>query len=285
MKELVRSEDNNNNIGLINALKEERDKTLQQRLKSQGTLSFVVYWVFVIGAGIGSFKGFLITNTADVIFIPIYSITVVFGGLFFGIFYLGPVFQHRRIKKLIEQNEIDQMKEDVCKKYLFTETKKKLALTALIELKEINPDEIDSFCETYRGDGGSINYSLLIKTRKITARKYLDNMSIMWSFDKKHSMLNYLMILYFVGMFFLGYEIYDIFFIVLWVFLGFVGVILLIIFGGLFVNLIVFKRISKLANQNEIEKLQKITDDAWPTGWKMLYATAALKDLKVEDKV
>jgi len=283
--ELASSEVGNNNIELINVLKEERDKILQQRLKSQGTLSFVVYWVFVIGAGIGGFKDFLITNTADVIFIPIYSITVVFFGLFFGIFYLGPVFQHRRIKKVIEKNEIDTMKEDVCKKYLFTETKKKLALTALIELKEINPIEIDSFCEPHHVDDGSLNYSLLIKTRKITTRKYLDNMSIMWSFDKKHSMLNYLMILYFVGMFFLGYEIYDIFFIVLWVFLGFVGVIFLIIFGGLFVNLIVFKRISKFAKQNEIEKLRKIIDDTWPTGWKAIYATAALKDLKVEDKI
>ncbi|MHA1443016.1 MAG: hypothetical protein ACTSPK_14315, partial [Candidatus Heimdallarchaeota archaeon] len=61
MIELAGSEVGNNNIELINVLKEERDKILQQRLKSQGTLSFVVYWVFVIGAGIGGFKDFLIT--------------------------------------------------------------------------------------------------------------------------------------------------------------------------------------------------------------------------------
>ena len=280
MIELASSEVGNNNIELINALIDVRDKILQQRLKSQGTLSFVVYWVFVIGAGIGGFKDFLITNTADVIFIPIYSITVVFGGLFFGIFYLGPVFQYRRIKKLIEQNKIDEMKEDVCKTYLFTDAKKKLALTALIELKEINPDEIYSFCEDYHIDEGSIYYPLLIKTRKITIRKYLDNIAIMWSFDKKHSMLNYLIILYFVGVFFLGYEIYNIFFIILWVFFGFIGVILLIIFGGIFVNLIIFRRISNLVKQNEIEKLRKITDEAWPTGWKAKYAVAALKELK-----
>jgi len=281
--ELAGSEVGNNNIELINVLKEERDKILQQRLKSQGTLSFVVYWVFVIGAGIGGFKDFLITNTADVIFIPTYSITVVFGGLFFGIFYLGPVFQYRRIKKLIEQNNIDEMKEDVCKTYIFTETKKKLAITALIELKEIAPNEIDSFCETYHVDDGLIYSPLMIETRTITLRKYLDNIAIMWSFDKKHSMLNYLMILYFVGIFFLGYEIYNLFFIILWVFLGFIGVILLIIFGGIFVNLIIFKRISNLVNQNEIAKLRIIKDEAWPTGWKAMYAVAALKDLKEDE--
>ncbi|MHA1366761.1 MAG: hypothetical protein ACTSP5_10170, partial [Candidatus Heimdallarchaeota archaeon] len=231
------------------------DKILQQRLKSQGTLSFVVYWVFVIGAGIGGFKDFLITNIADVIFIPIYSITAVIGGIYFGIFYLGPVLQYRSIKKLIEQNKIDEMKEDVCKPYIFTETKKKLALTALIELKEIAPNEIVSFCITFHTDDVSTYTPLMIETRTITIRKYLDNIAIMWSFDKKHSMLNYLMILYFVGIFFLGYEIYNIFFIILWVFLG----------------------------QNEIAKLRIIKDEAWPTGWKAMYAVAALKDLKEDE--
>ena len=264
----------------ISALKEERDKILLQRLKSQGTLSFVVYWIFVIGAGIGGFKDFLITNTTDVIFIPVYCVTAVIGGIYFGIYYLGPVFQYRRIAKLIEKNRIDEMKEDVCKTYIFTETKKKLTVIALIELKEITPNEIDSFCETYHIDDGSITSPVMIKTRTITIRKYLDNIAIMWSFDKKQSMLNYLMMLYFVGVFFLGYELYNIFFIVLWVFLGFIGVILLIIFGGIFVNLIIYKRISNLVKQNEIEKLRKITDEAWPTGWKAKYAVAALKELK-----
>jgi len=268
----------------ISVLKKERDKVLLDRIKSYGSANFLIYWAFVVGAGIGGFKDMIIAKEANILFISIYSFTVVFWGLFFSSYYLGPFFQYRRIKKLIEHNEIDEIKEDAFKTYLFAKTKKNLSLAALVDLEEITPGEIISFLENYHVDDGSIYYPLMIKTRTTTIRNYMQKISILWDIDKKYSLFDIILATYFFGVFFLSFEFYDLFFIFLWVFIGFIGVILVIVFGGLITNLIIFRRITKYAKQNKIERLKKIKEESWPTGWKAMYAVAALKDLKEEEK-